>query len=485
MGIVKLAGVASALIAGPVLAASNVTFTLGLGADNKAANNKVANPPGTPFLAITDNDTSENQIVGNQDNGGLMTWTVSLSASGVQSAGAGAGSTIKGVANWVFDLELHQGTEAGPLVTTVDFVSTLHDGGSNCGPSADLCPACLAGAAFAFNYNVLGQAMNSARIVDQLLAGDCVGGSQPLPDGGPNMSVYLFPTVPPASGKILGMGAGYSEWHRTSFPSYTKDGVGIPTGSGGLGTGPVAEGQIDISGLAPGTYVLKVIPGAGVNVLRGDINLNQNANAFATAADSTTGDTITFEVINGTTGGGTDVALVSAKSRKVHGGSGTHDIDLPLTGTIGIESRSNGPTKVVLGFDAAVQATGGGAITCANVALASGTCSTVSGSGTNELIVDLTGSTPAACQTLTLNNIENIDGGSFIGPNNVKVRSIFGDANADATVNIVDLNDVKSVLFAPVTGGNFRRDVNADGVLNIVDLNDVKGNLFASVFSCP
>ncbi len=483
MEIVKLASVASVMIAGQAFAASNVTFTLGLNADNKAANNKVANPPATPYLGITGDNQADAQPGCKNLNGGLLTWTVSLTASGVQQNGAGAGSAIKGVANWVFDLELHQGTENGPLVTTADFVSTLHDGGANCGPSADICPACLAGAAFAFNYSVLGFAENSARVVDQLQADGCFGGSQPLPNGGPNMSVYLFPTVPPASGKILGMGAGYSEWHRASFPSYTKEGVGIPTGSGGLGTGPVAEGQIDISGLADGTYVLKVIPGAGVNVLRGDINLNNNANAFATAADGTTGDTISFVVQSCTQG--TPVALTSAKSRKTHGGSGTHDIDLPLAGTPGIENRSGGPTKIVLGFDGSVQAAGGGTITCANISLASGSCTGVSGSGTNTLIVDITGSTPTACQSVTLSAIENTNGGSFTGPATAKARYIFGDANADATVNIVDLNDVKTVLFTAVNAGNFRRDVNADGVLNIVDLNDVKGNLFASVFTCP
>ncbi|MBI4580658.1 MAG: hypothetical protein HY718_13200, partial [Planctomycetes bacterium] len=121
--------------------------------------------------------------------------------------------------------------------------------------------------------------------------------------GGPRMEpIFTYPTAQP--GKLIGQGAGYKEWNRTgSLDIITLAGVGMaqmPNGAGGytagLGEVPVAEGQIDVSALPDGTYVLKAIPGNGNHVLRGDLNMLAATNrpAFAVAVNETTGGTISF-----------------------------------------------------------------------------------------------------------------------------------------------------------------------------------------------
>jgi len=196
-----------------------------------------------------------------------ITWDMTLEAYGVQAAGNGAGYEIQGVANFVYDLELHAGTAEGPLVAAATFMSDINTGSP------------LASAAFARSMNLFD--LGPGRVIDGIMS------------GGPMMGTYTYPTNP-SDGTLLGMGAGYSSWSRTGL-TLTTAGVGIEGGL--MGLVPVTEGQIDLTGLPEGMYALTCIPGAGVNVLRGDIDLTQDQNAFAVAADQTVGDAITFTVV--------------------------------------------------------------------------------------------------------------------------------------------------------------------------------------------
>ena len=181
----------------------------------------------------------------------------------------------------VFNIELYKDSIApGNLATSATFLSNINDG-QNGDP--------LASAAFAVSYAANG----NGRLIDTLL------------NGGPRLEpIFTYPTAQP--GKLIGQGAGYKEWNRTGNTSvFTLAGVGmvqIPNGAGGhvdgLGEVPIAEGQIDMSNLTDGTYILQVVAGNGNNVLRGDLNMLQATNrpAFAVAVNETAGDTITFTV---------------------------------------------------------------------------------------------------------------------------------------------------------------------------------------------
>lgn len=276
-GLTGFAVATLAVVAAQAFAASYVNYSLELGGDNHAAEWKAGQ------RVLMDRGSAAN----GQEfyNGEPLTWAVVLEAGGAHSQPGhdSDGYEVFGAANVVFNLELREGSENGPLVTSAQFASAINDG-TNGDPTA--------ASAFAISYNV-GLA-TYGRLID------------PRTSGGPRMEpIFTYPTAEP--GKLIGQGSGYKEWNRTGTNTVkTAPGIGMvqmPDGSGGhvagLGVVPVAEGQLDLSNLNLGTtYYLKVIPGNGNNVLRGDLNmlLSVDRPAFAVAANGTAGGSISFTV---------------------------------------------------------------------------------------------------------------------------------------------------------------------------------------------
>jgi hypothetical protein len=160
----------------------------------------------------------------------------------------------------------------------------------------------------------------------------------------------------------------------------------------------------------------------------------------------------------------------SAFSRKTHGGAGTFDVPLPLTGNVGVECRSGGATndyQMIVNFATAV--------TVESVAVTSGTGSvssfSVSGS---QVTVNLTGVTNVQRITVTLHNVND---GTTTGDVPVSMGVLVGDVNGNALVNASDVSLTKSQVGQAVTGSNFREDVNANGLINSVDVAQVKANV--------
>jgi uncharacterized protein (TIGR02597 family) len=166
------------------------------------------------------------------------------------------------------------------------------------------------------------------------------------------------------------------------------------------------------------------------------------------------------------------VSAVTAVSRKVHGSAGTFDIPLPLSGAPGIECRSGGLTQVIFTFPAAVTVdaalgTQGAKITSG----AGGTISSVTGSGTATVTVNLAG--PAGAQWITITLIGVSDG---INTNDVAVRVgvLPGDVNANRLVNSTDTSQVQAQSGKTVTTSNFRMDANANGLINSTDTSIIQ-----------
>ena len=160
----------------------------------------------------------------------------------------------------------------------------------------------------------------------------------------------------------------------------------------------------------------------------------------------------------------------SAFSRKVHGGAGTFDVPLPLTGNVGVECRSGGGTndyQMIVNFASAV--------TVESVAVTSGTGSvssfSVSGS---QVTINLTGVTNIQRITVTLHNVND---GTSTGDVPVSMGVLVGDVNGNAVVNASDVSLTKSQVGQAVTGSNFREDVNANGLINSVDVALVKSDV--------
>src|SRR3984893_8885189 len=164
------------------------------------------------------------------------------------------------------------------------------------------------------------------------------------------------------------------------------------------------------------------------------------------------------------------VAPVAAFSRKTHGGAGTFDVPLPLTGNVGIECRSGGATNdYQMIFEFANPVTVGSA----SVTSGAGSVSSFSVSG-SQVTVNLTGVTNVQRITVTLINVND---GTHMGNVPVSMGVLIGDVNGNAVVNATDVALTKSQVGQPVSGSNFREDVNANGLINSVDVALVKSKV--------
>jgi N-acetylneuraminic acid mutarotase len=165
-------------------------------------------------------------------------------------------------------------------------------------------------------------------------------------------------------------------------------------------------------------------------------------------------------------------------SRKTHGGAGSFDVDLPLTGTPGIECRSGGATNdytMVVTFLADVSVTGNpqAAVTSGIGMIGTGGVSnggmvTISG---NVVTIPLTSVIDAQTINVTLNGVN--------GSTNVTVPMsiLVGDSNGNGSANASDVSQTKARVGQIVSASNFRSDVNANGSINASDVSAVKSRV--------
>ena len=149
--------------------------------------------------------------------------------------------------------------------------------------------------------------------------------------------------------------------------------------------------------------------------------------------------------------------LVSAASRLAAGGAGNFDIDMPLTGTSGVEDRIASEYTAVLTYDVAV--------TSGEVRVSSGAAvvGAITCSG-NEMRVTLSGVTDIQTIVLHTQNINN-DG---VPHDDVPFGFLAADVNGDRSVSAPDKAFIRANL-GVVTAANFRADVNCDGTIELTD----------------
>jgi hypothetical protein len=157
-------------------------------------------------------------------------------------------------------------------------------------------------------------------------------------------------------------------------------------------------------------------------------------------------------------------------SRKSHGDAGSFNVNLPLTGTAGVEPRAGGPTndyELVVTFGDIVSVNGSpqAAVTFGTATIGSGGVSNggavaVSGS---TVTVPLTNVANAQTINVTLASVSTSAGsGNIVIPMSI----LIGDTNADRSVNSGDAIQTRGRSGQSTEAGNFRSDVNADGAIN-------------------
>ena len=155
--------------------------------------------------------------------------------------------------------------------------------------------------------------------------------------------------------------------------------------------------------------------------------------------------------------------LIAAVSRKTHGAAGDFDINLPLSGELGVECRNSSGNHTLV-FTTSNDLVSG------NASVTAGTGS-ISGSPTfsgNTMTVNLTGVTDVQRITVTLSGV--VDSLAQVLPDTaVSVNFLIGDTNGDRFVNAGDIAQTRSRSGQTTTATNFRSDVNLDGLINSGD----------------
>jgi len=219
------------------------------------------------------------------------------------------------------------------------------------------------------------------------------------------------------------------------------------------------------------------------NPLQGYPNQNKIGDYITIVSDNTGGNvaySATFNLNPNTNQHEEDVYYVrvapsapvaqSAFSRKIHGGAGTFDVPLPLTGNVGIECRSGGGTndyQMIINFATSVT------VQSASLTSGTGSVSSFSVSG-SQVTVNLTGVTNVQRITVTLHNVND---GTNTGDVPVSMGVLVGDVNGNAIVNASDVSLTKSQVGVAVSGSNFREDVNANGTISSTDVALVKSDV--------
>lgn len=170
----------------------------------------------------------------------------------------------------------------------------------------------------------------------------------------------------------------------------------------------------------------------------------------------------------------TPPAPTSAVSRKTHGAAGSFDVNLPLTGTPGIECRSGGTTNdhaMVLTFPTSVTVNGNpqaavtlGTGTIGSEGMSNGGMVFVNG---NIVTVPLTNIANAQTINVTLFNVSN---GSTSGNVTTPMSVLAGDANGTGALNSSDIFYIKLRIGQTISGSNFRADLNTGGAINAADI---------------
>ena len=186
--------------------------------------------------------------------------------------------------------------------------------------------------------------------------------------------------------------------------------------------------------------------------------------------DNNTSKSFVYSLI---AGNGTPPQPTSVVSRKTHGTAGTFDIDLPLTGSAGIECRSggvNGVHQIVFTFPTAVTLSGATVTPQAGMSGTMTDAPVISPDG-RTVTLNLTNVTDAQTLTITLSGVNNGTSTSDVA---VPMSLLLGDTNGNGVVNASDVSQTKSRSGQSATNANFRSDVVANGAINASDLALVK-----------
>ncbi len=186
------------------------------------------------------------------------------------------------------------------------------------------------------------------------------------------------------------------------------------------------------------------------------------------------------------------LSLTSVVSEKTHGSAGNFDVNLPLTGTRGVECRApgglpNGATgdyQLIFTFSNNLQSVGNATVSHAQNTTAS-VASTAMGPKRNQYTVNLTNVSNAQYLQVNLNNVSDVIGNTAAVISSPQLGVLIGDVNANGLVDGNDVSAVQGQTRQSVSNTNFRDDVNANGIIDGNDVSLTQGQTRTSLPSSP
>jgi hypothetical protein len=174
-----------------------------------------------------------------------------------------------------------------------------------------------------------------------------------------------------------------------------------------------------------------------------------------------------------------------------HGSAGTFDVNLPLTGTRGVEPRSDG--SLGAGNYTLIFTFPNNLTSVASASVSSGTgsvSSTVLGPNANlnltanQYEVNLSGVSNQQYITITLHTVQDSEGntGDIVGP---QMGVLIGDVDASGRVDSTDVFQVRQQTLQNANSSNFRADVDASGRIDSTDVFITRQQTLTSLPSPP
>ncbi len=158
--------------------------------------------------------------------------------------------------------------------------------------------------------------------------------------------------------------------------------------------------------------------------------------------------------------------ITAAQSTKTHGAAGTYSVQLPLTGTAGIEPRAPGSDGLhTITFNSNQPPHEGTAVVTSGV----GEVMNGGASGLNTYVLR---ATDAQTVALTLSGVQVASG--IVPDTTVSLSLLLGDVTGNGVVNSGDSLRTRNLSGQLVDSNNFRSDVNIDGVFNSGDAISVR-----------
>src|SRR5262249_34502943 len=164
---------------------------------------------------------------------------------------------------------------------------------------------------------------------------------------------------------------------------------------------------------------------------------------------------------------GSSLTLTSAASRKTQGGQ-TFDINLPLSGTSGVEPRGGANEFIIFTFSNNITAVDSTTSSCGTVV-----STTIDSSDAHNVTVQTNGACNQQEVIFTLNGIHD-DQGNTLTSAAVTVGILYGDVNGDRRITLADQDQIKAHRGQTVDESNFLNDINRSGVIDANDLLAVR-----------